>query len=111
MAALFASPVLAKFQSQQKHVITLAVLAPGMKSEMRLTALEDGSASAAFPDLGQFSFAMSFRKGDDKTVVVTVSDASTKPSTELGKVDVPVAGKPVQSKTKPSFELHIVSVK
>jgi hypothetical protein len=111
MAALLAPPALADSQSSQKRVITLSILAAGAENDMRITALEDGSASINIPDVGQFSFAVSFRKGDDKTVVVTISDPSTKPATELAKIDAPVAGKPVQSRTKPSFEIRVVSVK
>ena len=113
IAALTPS-VLAGVQTPPKRVVSLGILPPNAPKDARPTqvmALEDGTASMGIPDVGQFAFVPSFKPGDDKTVVVTIFDAGTKPQTELGKVEVAVGGKvAVQSKTKPSFGLLILSV-
>lgn len=97
-----------------KRVVTLGIVAPNAAkdaSPARLTVLEGGTGSLAVPDVGRFGFSPSFQPGDDKTVIVTIFDASTQPSNELGKVHVPVGGNIIQSKTKPSFGIQVINVK
>jgi hypothetical protein len=115
VVAALAPSILAGAQAPPKRVVTLGILAPNAPKDARpvsIMTLEDGMAGMTVPDVGQFGFTPSFRKGDDKTVVVTIFDTSTKPGTELGSVDVVVGAKAaVQSKTKPSFGILVTAVK
>ena len=100
-------------QSPPKRVVTLSVLRPNAPRDARpsqITVLEDGLSTLSIPDLGQFGFTPSFAKGDGQTVIVTISDISTKPARELGKVEVIAGGKPVASKTTPVFTVGVTSV-
>jgi hypothetical protein len=113
--AILALPqvILALAQAPPKRVVTLGILRPNAPRDARpsqLTTLEDGMATLGVPDLGQFGFTPSFPKGDAKTVVVTISDAGSRPSRELGKVEVVVGGKAVASKTEPSFLIEVTRV-
>ena len=107
---LMAPTGLMGLQAPQKRAITLGVRAESAVKESRITAVEDGSASIIVPEVGQFAFSPHFRKGDEKLIVVTISDPSSSPSRELGQVDAPVSGAPVRSKTKPLFELRVINV-
>ena len=110
MAGLTPS-LLANLQTPPKRVVTLSILPPNAPKDAKpsqIMTLEDGTAGMNIPDVGQFAFTPSFKKGDSKTLVVTIFDASTKPSRELGKVDVLIGAKePVHSKTKPSFAIQV----
>ena len=97
-------------QSAPRRVVTLGVIVPGAPQETRLTALEDGLATVAVRDVGRFGFSPSFVKGEEKTAVVTLFDVSTEPMIELGRVEAPVAGKAVESQTKPAFTIRVISV-
>ena len=111
VAGSLSSVGVAQSKAPQKRVITLGVLPEGATKDVTLTALEGGTGSIAVPDIGLFVFDLSFRNGDDKNLVVKILDGTAKPNKELGTVDVPVDGKKLKSKTKPSFEIHVVSVK
>jgi len=113
LLSLSAAPVIADRQASARRVITLSVLpesAPPDTRPNQIVVLEDGTATLNLPDLGQFGFSPSIRKDESQTVVVTISDTGAKPSRDLGSVDVPIGGKAVRSKTKPQFEIKVVSV-
>jgi hypothetical protein len=105
--------ILALVQSPPKRVVTLSVLRPNAPEDTRpslITALEDGMATLGIPDVGRFGFTPSFAKGDAKTVVITIFDASAQPARELGRVEVVVGDEPVESRTTPSFVIGVTRV-
>jgi hypothetical protein len=113
VVTVVAPSVLAHSQTPSKRVVFLSILPPNAPADARpvqLTTLEGEMATMAIPNTGQFGFTPSFRKDDDKNVVVTISDTSANPARELSKVDVPIGGKPVASKTKPSFDIQVTRV-
>lgn len=113
LVAVLAPSSLARVPSPPKRVVELSVLpanAPKDARPAKVMTLEGEAGAVGIPDLGRFGFTPSFRKGDDKTVVVAISDMGSTPARELGKVDVPVGGKAVQSRTKPAFGIQVTQV-
>jgi hypothetical protein len=104
---------LAGIQAPKKRVVALGISSsafPDMKNPQAMT-LEGEMATIGIKDVGVFGFMPVAKQGDDKTMVVTIFDAAAKPATELGKVDVPIGGNAVAAKTKPPFNVKVLSVK
>ena len=94
-----------------KRVVVMAITVPKKGvPPITITTREGEAATLSIDGVGKIGFEPTFRKGDESTVIVTIFDVASSPSQKLGEAEVPVAGKPVQSKTSPSFGIQIVRV-
>jgi hypothetical protein len=94
-----------------KRVVVMAITVPKKGvPPISVTTREGETATLSVDGVGKIGFEPTFRKNDESTVIVTVFDVASSPSQKLGEAEVPVAGKPVQSKTSPSFGIQIVKV-
>jgi uncharacterized lipoprotein YbaY len=94
-----------------KRVVVMAITIPKKGVPPIIVSTPEGeTATLSLDGIGKIGFEPTFRKSDGSTVIVTLFDVANSPSQKLGETAVPVAGKPVQSKTSPSFGIQIVRV-
>lgn len=109
VASLSAIPEAAKGVLSPR-VIRLAVTPPGKDAPTTATATHENElVTVVVPNLGAFAFSPVIAS-DNRTVVVTIYDDRNEGHKVLGKVEAPIGGKVIQSKTTPSFGIKIVSV-
>ena len=75
-----------------------------------LKIMEGQTATIGLPDGPTFGLIPSFQAGDDRTVVLSISDIKANPSRELGTVKAMVGGDWVASGTTPEFQIRISGV-
>ncbi len=94
-----------------KRVVVMAITVPKKGvPPITLTTREGETATLSVDDVGKIGFEPTFRTNDESTVIVTVFDVASSPKQKLGEAEVTVGGKPVQSKTSPSFGIQVVKV-
>jgi hypothetical protein len=91
-----------------KRVVRLGIANPTAGGpEIQVSTHEGEAASLRLKDVGNFKLLPTLSKGNDKTVVVTISDAdSDKP---VDQVELPADGKPIQPKSFP-LKLRVIAV-
>jgi hypothetical protein len=94
-----------------KRVVQMAITVPKKGvPPINVTTREGEMATLSLDDVGEIGFEPIFRTNDESTVIVTVFDLASSPKQKLGEAEVTVGGKPVQSKTSPSFGIQVVKV-
>ena len=58
-------------------------------------------------ELGTLAFEVRFRDKQEKTVLVVIFEAETKPHVLLGALELPIDGKRVETSTSPPFEIRV----
>src|SRR5262245_24273811 len=93
---------LAGVQATKKRAVAVSITTPAVPEAKgnQIMTLEGEMATVGVKDVGQFGFTPVAKPGDDETMVVTIFDAAAKPAAEVGKLEVPVGGDAVTSKTK-----------
>lgn len=107
------SPSVVSSSQATRRVVRMSVLpvnAPKDVQPSQVTTPEGEAGSVHVEGLGQFGFTPRLQAGNDKTVIVVITSLAKSPPQELGRIDVTVGGKPVKSKTTPSFEVQVISV-
>jgi len=91
-----------------KRVVRLGIANPTAGApEIQISTHEGEAASLALKDVGKFTLLPTMPKGNDKTVLVTISDTDS--GRQVDHVELAVAGKPVQPKTFP-LQLRVIAV-
>jgi hypothetical protein len=68
---------------------------------------ENETLITTIKDLGTLAFEVRFRDRQEKTLLVVIFDAETKPHVLLGALDLPVDGKRVDTNTSPPFSVRV----
>jgi hypothetical protein len=94
-----------------KRVVAMAITVPKKGvPPVNLTTPEGEMVTLSIDGVGKIGFEPAFRKNDQSTVIVTIFDIASSPRQKIDAAEVPVAGKPVQTKASPSFGIQIVKV-
>ena len=91
------------------RTIVLDIVVPTKPTErtMRVTTRENDAAVIEVADVGRFAFVPTVSNRSTTTVTVEILDDAQSPRKRLGDVIVELNGKPVQSKTSPSFRIGV----
>lgn len=68
---------------------------------------ENETLITTIKELGTLAFEVRFRDRPEKTILVVIFDAETKPHVLLGALDVPVDGKRIDTNTSPPFGVRV----
>ena len=94
-----------------KRVVVMSITVPKKGvPPFTVTTREDEMVTLSIDGVGKIGFEPTFHKNSESPLTVTVFDIATSPRQKLGEVEVPVAGKAVQTKTTPSFGIQITKV-
>ena len=104
-------------------VLALAATTAAAQTDRRLVRLEVFPTKDAKPvpisvrenetlitttrEFGTLAFEVRFRDKQEKTVLVVIFDAETKPHVLLGALELPIDGKRVETSTSPPFEIRV----
>lgn len=95
-------------QQKTKRVIRIGILNPvdGV-GEMQLATHEGQATSLKMNDGGHYNLVPTLRPGDEKTVLLAITDADS--GRQVDKVELRVGGRPVKPKSFPS-QIKIIAV-
>ena len=68
---------------------------------------ENETLITTIKELGTLAFEVRFRDKQEKTLLVVIFDAETKPHVLLGALDLPVDGKRIDTNTSPPFGVRV----
>ena len=89
------------------RIVRLDVFATKDAKPVAVSVRENETLITTIKDLGTLAFEVRFRDKQEKTVLVVVFDAETKPHLLLGALDLPVDGKRVETSTTPPFAIRV----
>lgn len=93
---------------QAKRVVRIGVANPTAGGpEIQVATHEGEAASLRLKDVGNFKLIPTFPKGDDKTVLLTISETDS--DRQVDQVDLPADGKPIQPKKFP-LKVRVIAV-
>ncbi len=104
-----ALPLLAAALAAQPsgRLVRLDVFVTKDAKPVAVSVRENETLITTIKDLGTLAFEVRFRDKQEKTVLVVIFDAETKPQVLLGALELPVEGKRVESSTSPPFEIRV----
>jgi hypothetical protein len=89
------------------RLVRLEVFPAKDAKPVAVSVRENETLITTIKDLGTLAFEVRFRDKQEKTVLVIVFDAETRPHVLLGALDLPVDGKRVETSTSPPFGIRV----
>lgn len=89
------------------RLVRLEVFPTKDAKPVAVSVRENETLITTIKELGTLAFEVRFRDKREKTLLVVIFDAETKPHVLLGALDLPVDGKRIDTNTSPPFGVRV----
>jgi hypothetical protein len=90
-----------------RRLVRLEVFPTKDAKPVPIAVRENETLITTTKELGTLAFEVRFRDKQEKTVLVVIFEAETKPHVLLGALELPIDGKRVETSTSPPFEIRV----
>jgi len=90
-----------------RRLVRLEVFPTKDAKPVPIAVRENETLITTTKELGTLAFEVRFRDKQEKTVLVVIFEAETKPHVLLGALELPIDGTRVETSTSPPFEIRV----